>query len=206
MPFFDKLKSSTAKDSPSEKKETKEDMPAPNNTREEAPPSYAATDIVPDYAPTDPISEATAADLNSAFSNINISATPPLFPEPDHCLVHLKFLSALHGLKQEYGHTDGLFGIRDSSCEKAENKRAALAALREKRWSLFVARAAERFQEWWLKVLCVREDGEKVTVKALGVKKSFMRFPELGKAQVWTTAMLPPLGKIYLKGYHTITY
>lgn len=199
MPFFDKLKSSKAKDYPSEKKV---DYASASNTKqdkEDAPPTYAPTDeAVPSYAATDPISGEAAAELNSAFSNLNLSPFPSPFPEAEHCLVHLKLLSALHGLKEEVGFTDGLFGIQDSSGEKTENKKDALATLREKRWNLYVARAVERFQEWWLKVLCAKENAVRMTTGALGsASLQFIKFPELGKAQEWTTAMLPPLGNYF---------
>lgn len=200
MPFFDKLKGSIAKNYPSEKKVDYASASTSKQEKEDAPPIYApADDAVPSYALTDPISEAAAAELNSAFSDLNISPISPPFPEPGHCLVHLKLLSAFHGLKEEVGFSDGLFGIQDSSSEKTEDRKEALAALREKRWSLYVARAAERFQEWWLKVLCTREDIVRMTTGAFGSPSSqSIKFPELGKAQVWTTAMLPPLGNGFL--------
>jgi len=178
-------------------------------TQEEAPPSYgdtpvdapsytpnAATEAVPFYSATAPLSQAAEAELNSAFSHLNVATTPPPFPEPEHALVHLKLLFALHSLKDEVGSTDELFGIKDSSLEKVQDKKDALAALKEKRWSLYVARAVERFQEWWLKVLCTKEDGVRLTTKELlSGSETLAKFPEAGQPQVWGTANLPPLGK-----------
>ena len=69
-------------------------------------------------------------------------------------------LSAFHALKEDVGFADGLFNLWDGRCEKVGNVEEALGKMREKRWALYVARAAERFEDWWLQVLVPREQGK----------------------------------------------
>lgn len=174
---------------PSEKKrENIAPPPGPPPTKE-APPSYA---------PIDPISPEQVAELNSAFSTLNLSARNPDFPNSDQCLAHLKLLNAFHALKEDVGYTDNLFGLSDARCEMLEGQKRdeALAKMREKRWSLYVARAVERFEEWWVKVLCPREAGQRLMSKEMvSTNPAFVSFTQKGRPQVWTAEMLPPLGK-----------
>jgi hypothetical protein len=162
-------------------------------------PHTPPKDLLPSYAAEDPINEPSIEELNAAFSNLNIPENPPPFPSPEHCLVHLKLLNVFHAVKEDIGYTDGLFGLWDSRCEIVEGKdREKLhSRIREKRWAIYLARAVERFEDWWLKVLCPREDGKRLQGKEMVLEnKSFVQFPETGVAQNWTKAMLPPVGKI----------
>jgi hypothetical protein len=164
---------------------------APPPPAKEAPPAYSVTDPVPE--PTVPIADG----LTAAFSNLNIPDTPPAFPTADHCLAHLKLLNSLHTLKEDIGYTDGLFGLWDAKCEVLEGKErdAALAKTREKRWALYIARAVERFEVWWLRYLCSLEDCQRLQgSEMVASSKNYDKFTSLGKVQKWTTTMLPPLG------------
>lgn len=164
------------------------DLKTSNSPSGEAPPSYAAED---------PINEPSSDELNAAFSNINIPDVPPAFPTPEHCLAHLKLLNAFHSLKEEMGYADGLFGLWDSKSEVLEGKdrEQALARTREKRWALYVARAVERFEVWWIKVLWPREGGRRLEGKEMvETNTDFSQFPYRGRTQHWTVEMLPPIG------------
>jgi hypothetical protein len=190
MPFGLKLKGEKGIGTdfyPTEKQENKKSPRGPPPTKE-APPSYA---------PTDPISPEQVAELNSPFATLNLSAQNPDFPSADQCLAHLKLLSAFYALKEDIGYTDTLYGLSDSRCEiLGQGRDEALAKMREKRWSLYVARARERFEEWWVKVLCPREGGRRLLSKEMLITNSdFMNFTQRGRPQVWTVEMLPPLGK-----------
>ena len=196
MPFgLSKLKGEKSvgtSDYPLEKKANIVPPSGPPPTKE-APPSYAQSD---------PIPPEQVAQLNSAFATLNLSAQPPSFPNADQCLAHLKLLSAFYALKEDVGYTDNLFGLSDSRCEMLEGdkRNEALAKTREKRWSLFVARAKERFEEWWVNVLCPREGGKRLMGKEMLITNSdFMSFTEKGRPQFWTVDMLPPLGKSTLE-------
>lgn len=150
----------------------------------------------PSYAVHDPnITLQNSQDLNAAFTSLRLTAQPLPFPESDHCLAHLKLLAAFNALKRDVGHTDGLFDIEDRKVEKVENKRAALDTLKEKRWSLYIARAVERFEAWWLKVLVPRERAERLTCAQLATDPAIRSFAERAVPQAWTSSMLPPLGQ-----------
>jgi hypothetical protein len=173
----------------------------------DSPPSKEAP---PSYAQSDPIPPEQIAELNSAFTNLNLSNLTTsnilLHPNADQCLAHLKLLSALHALKEDVGYTDNLFGLSDARCEALEgqNRDEALAKTREKRWSLYVARAVERFDEWWVMVLWPREGGRRLMAKEMLVTNSeFKSFTRKGIPQLWTVEMLPPLGQSPWFDHHT---
>jgi len=66
--------------------------------------------------------------------------------------------------------------------------------MHEKRWALYVARAVDRFQDWWTKVLCYNKSRlqwkEMLTDSA-----GFARFTEVQYRINWKQEMLPPLGE-----------
>ncbi|CZS98839.1 related to large-conductance mechanosensitive channel [Rhynchosporium agropyri] len=163
-----------------------------------APPSYdhlpSSAAHPPSYAAVKNSANGYDDELDGGFSSLTIAVNAPAFPEADQCLAHLKLLSALHVLKEDIGYADGLFGLFDAKCDMATNRDASLVKMREKRWALYVARAADRFQDWWLKVLCkmepsVRLEGNDMASGAA----NFTQFTKAGKARQWTARMLPPL-------------
>lgn len=79
-----------------------------------------------------------------------------------------------------------------------EDRKAALDALKEKRWALYVARAVDRFQDWWAKVLVPREGRARVTCRQLASEPDAQKFAELGNPLPWTSSELPPLGRYYI--------
>ncbi|KAI0474672.1 hypothetical protein F4859DRAFT_521764 [Xylaria cf. heliscus] len=120
-----------------------------------APPSY--NDL-----PATNISPEEVEQLNSAFQSLEV----PLIAKEvtaDTCLAHLKLLFAFQNLKETVGYTDGLWQIYDSRLfpdRKGANglgeneglddsTKQNLTLLREKRWALYVARAADRYEAWW---------------------------------------------------------
>lgn len=92
------------------------------------------------------------SDLTAAFSNLTLGPASPT-PTPDQCIAHLKLLEAFHQLREDVATTDGLFGISDSldpvDEPGARNHPDILRRIREKRWAVYVARAAARFEKWW---------------------------------------------------------
>jgi hypothetical protein len=168
----------------------------------QAPPSYTAVDDQP-APPPGP----TPEELNAAFANLRIEAFPNSnFPTVDVALAHLKLLEAFYSLKDEVAYTDGLFGLYDNRAPGTEESVAGndaagrkrletLAQIREKRWALYVARAVDRFEVWWIRVLCAREQGRQPLRQSQMTGVAFKNFPLDGIAQVWTAEMLPPLGK-----------
>lgn len=166
-----------------------------------APPSYdqhVSSANPPSYAATKYATGEFDDELDAGFSSLTIAENAPEFPEADQCLVHLKLLSAFHALKEDIGYADGIFGLYDAKCEMATNRDGSLAKMRDKRWALYVARAAERFQDWWLKVLCNMEPSVRLEGKDMSSgAANFTEFTSAGKGRVWTQDMLPPLGKNY---------
>lgn len=153
----------------------------------DAPPAFSEAVQEPPAFPN---------EMNAAFENLNIPAAPSAFPTADHCLAHLKLLSTFHILREDIGYTDGLFGLWDAKCEVFEGtqREETLAKMREKRWALYVARAVERFEEWWMKVLWPRAGGKRLLGKEMILtNKEFTQFPDTGRLQKWTIQMLPPI-------------
>lgn len=169
-------------------------------------------------------------DIAWAFSNLKIKDSANGFPTPEATLGHLKLLEAFYALKDEVAYTDGAFGLFDCRAPGTEESVAgdqpatirrleALAQIREKRWALYVARAADRFESWWTKVLTVMD---KAFCNSLGPSLGVMRLrtsdlsnltswnkfvdePALNNVAkgrkplkwVWTRDMLPPLGNTH---------
>lgn len=143
--------------------------------------------------------------LVSSFASLNVSPNPPE-PDVDTCLAHLKLLFAIQTLKDEVGNHDGLFGIYDGRCtdtrrvktqggsEESRTEAASPQKIREKRWALFVARAADRFETWWETAVSGLEDDVKGLSEADLVEGSFVSFPSTGKMIPWEMGDLPPLG------------
>ena len=65
---------------------------------------------------------------------------------------HLKLLESFHQLREDIALHDGIFGIWDSFVPSTRSEREQaeiLLKIREKRWAIYVAKAASRFQTWW---------------------------------------------------------
>ncbi|KAM0370862.1 hypothetical protein HYE67_002130 [Fusarium culmorum] len=182
----------------------------------DAPPPYQAQ----------PDSKAPAlADqdlgIEAPFADLKIDPTPH-DPEPNVCLAHLRLLFAFEALKEDIGYQDGLFGIWDSRADgnirvrengdveelpasekftpDLEDKKKALSKLREKRWSLFVARAVDRYQEWWssnFRTLSSLTEDKMKDKDSL----SFGKFVSGASTDWWDQEALPPLDVLMV--YHS---
>lgn len=214
------------------------------NSVPQAPPTYTPTNGNPTNLTEAEMMSAAAGNGNGAavaepdiawaFSNLKIKESANGFPTPEATLGHLKLLEAFYALKDEVAYTDGAFGLFDCRAPGTEESVAgdqpatikrleALAQIREKRWALYVTRAADRFESWWTKVLTVMD---KAFCNSLGPSLGVMRLrtsdlsninswnkfvnePALDKfvndpvlgwkplKWVWTRDMLPPLGNIH---------
>ena len=108
-----------------------------NASKNSPPPSYAEHD-------------SSVPDTTAAFSNLTLNASHT--PTADQCIAHLKLLEAFHQLREDIALKDGLFGICDNFADTkvtAQEKAELLVKIREKRWAVYVARAAKRFEKWW---------------------------------------------------------
>ncbi|CAK7562986.1 MAG: hypothetical protein SEPTF4163_000842 [Sporothrix epigloea] len=194
---------------------------------DEAPPAYSA----------EPTQEPTADDLaalTAVLANLNLPETPKtlssqspafsrdenspqyMWPTADECLAHLKFLFAVHALKEDVGYTDGMFGLHDELAgvpdsvvaiplnlpEKQDPPtteedvyRARLAKVREKRWALYVARAADRYEAWWTAVTAGNRRPEEGDMEVPGHHQysDFVNVQLPRDARIWTPDNLLPL-------------
>jgi hypothetical protein len=160
----------------------------------------------PGYSAMDPLPQVAIEQLNAGFKNLKISSIPQPFPEVDICIAHLKLLEAFQSLKEEVGYTDGAFDLWDTRAPGTDESVAgdqlatktrneALSKIREKRWALYVARAVDRFESWWINILTPRE-GQPIRLRTGDMlTPAFQNFPYTGTPHIYTTSMLPPLGE-----------
>ena len=141
-------------------------------------------------SPPPPPYQFNPPDITAAFSNLKLEETDK--PTPDHCIAHLKLLEAFHQLRCDVATNDGLFGIQDDFVPKglSEQQHAeTLLKIREKRWAIYVAKAAKRFEKWWQ--VSIEPDVEMVQQRAL--EKG--RFDKNRNPLYFNKQTLPPLGK-----------
>jgi hypothetical protein len=80
-----------------------------------------------------------------------------------------------------------------------ENKDETLAKMREERWALYIARAVERFDAWWLHVLVQMEQSKRLEGKQMiSTNLDFRHFTERGRIRQWARSMLAPIGNILI--------
>ncbi|KFZ11634.1 hypothetical protein V501_04638 [Pseudogymnoascus sp. VKM F-4519 (FW-2642)] len=205
----------------------------------QAPPTYTPTNGNPTNLTEAEMMNAAAENGNAAagaqpdiawaFSNLMIKESDNGFPTPEETVGHLKLLEAFYALKDEIAYTDGAFGLYDGRAPGTDESVAgdqpatikrleALAQIREKRWALYVARAADRFESWWTQVLTPMDKafcnslGPSLGVSRLRVSDltaalwvKFVDEPAFNKHPsdprkdwkrikwIWTRDMLPPL-------------
>ncbi|KAM0327175.1 hypothetical protein ACHAQA_006307 [Verticillium albo-atrum] len=148
-------------------------------------PAYSAE------AGTDTLPSAVTNDLAPALGALSLNSTPMAKPTADVCLAHLRLLFAFQVLKNEVGYTDGLWEIWD---ERAKGNAKVLAALREKRWALYVARAVDRYAAWWQSfVPDMLLESDLVTPGMVGRTGRYIGFVNDAKPMKWTEDMLPPI-------------
>ncbi|KAL1904485.1 hypothetical protein Sste5344_009773 [Sporothrix stenoceras] len=183
-------------------------------------------------APQEPTADDLAA-LTAVLANLKLPAAPQPLSEPaltlprddgpqymwptaDNCFAHLKFLFAVHALKEEVGYTDGVFGLNDalaaapdevvdiplnlpekqtSPATDDERYRARLSKVREKRWALYAARAADRYETWWNAVTKNNRRPEEGDMEVPGHHQysDFVNVLLPRDARVWTADDLLPL-------------
>ncbi|MCJ1438696.1 hypothetical protein MMC27_008086 [Xylographa pallens] len=151
------------------------------NTSEDLPPSYSS--IPP--------------DITTAFSNLRLGQSASI-PTADECIAHLKLLEAFSLLREDVGTTDGLYGIRDDLIEpsafKTEQEAAELlAAMREKRWAIYVTNAVQRFEIYWK--VCIQADARMLAQVDMD-SENIKDIADRGTPLTFTTDTLPPLDLI----------
>ncbi|KAI7216520.1 hypothetical protein KC333_g4776 [Hortaea werneckii] len=129
--------------------ETDAERKSPRSSSSSLPPGYDAENRLD---PPDP----TAGFSNLCLDNEDKEYN---FPTSNETIAHLKLLECFYRLRQTIGSTDGLFGISNSlvtgpGIDATETEHLeSLAKLAEKRWSIYVSRAVDRFDIWIRNVL-----------------------------------------------------
>jgi hypothetical protein len=141
------------------------------------------------------------------FTDPNSLSAPSQRPTVQTCITHLKLLEAFHRLREAVSSEDGLFEIAETlylptylDKRSAEGTERARRFAREKRWSIYVARAAERFEAWWTRVIPTSNGGnlaERLKMKQMVRKDQFESLPPTARPLLFTPDLLPPLGKSY---------
>lgn len=129
-------------------------------------------------------------DITAAFSSLKLEDSDK--PTPDQCIAHLKLLEAFHQLREDVATNDGLFGLRDDFVPQGvdEQQRAeTLLKIREKRWAIYVAKAARRFERWWQ--VSVEPGVEMLSQKAMAAE----HFDHDRHPLFFSKEALPPLGE-----------
>lgn len=158
------------------------------------PPPYAAEDPRASQNAQSSSSEARLWSLSlGQLQTANLTV--------DECIAHLKLLSTFSELRATISASEGLFGLYESpfmNCDAPENERRnAAAQVREKRWAVYVARAASRFETWFLNSL-VDGPGQSqgiVTIRDVEENPEYENFPKWSNRIRWTVDLLPPLGE-----------
>lgn len=151
----------------------------------EAPP--------PAYSEVDPQNEGRnngdeqtmTAIYDTLFSSNRIQA--PDTTNFNEVVAHLKLLETFSQQRSYVEGSNGMFGLPDNS-ELFFEKKKIEATVSELRWSVYVQRAADRFETWWLRVL----DRLYLHDTIEGLPSSFHDFSEYPKV-VDTLNRLPPL-------------
>lgn len=145
----------------------------------------------------------------SKSAHISPTSKARIIPTTDECIAHLKFLTALHHLRQEVSETDGLFGIQDSQADAfGRSQLTAITKIREKRWAVYVTKAIDRFDKWWdtciqtervgrngpftMNDIFVKDTLESAVQNASSMKFDQNNMPPLDVLMVWHSFMLNP--------------
>ena len=108
---------------------------------------------------------------------------------------HLKLLESFHQLREDIALHDGLFGIWDSFVPftpSEEEKAEILLKIREKRWAIYVAKAASRFETWWQ--ASVEPGTGMLSIADLLIDYSRHLYVDEGDQSHFSKENLPPLG------------
>lgn len=179
------------------------------------PPAYEAvpTDNQPVTDTAAPDTAPANVDLTAAFANLDVAdhaGTKDVNVEST--FAHLKLLHAIQDLKDDIGYTDGLFGLYDSKAgvtadavfddakksgtlpdakvTDTDKEKLALSRIREKRWSIYVARAVDRYAAWWQSL-----GGERLREDVMSDPYDDRYAEVVNRGQIMKWTCLPPLGK-----------
>jgi hypothetical protein len=134
-------------------------------------------------------------DMASRLTSLTMALSEPPGPMPKTATLtaHLRLLHAFDALKSSIGYRNGLWSINDSrAAGDGEDK---LARVREKRWAVYLARAADRYAAWWESFVADRLLESDMLKGGPDSSEKYGNFLK-GDGMGWTAEMLPPLGKV----------
>ena len=146
--------------------------------------------VTPKNSSPPPSYNADPSDITAAFSSLTLVDSEK--PTPDQCIAHLKLLEAFHQLRENVATNDGLFGLNDDFVPRGLNEQQhaeTLLKIREKRWAIYVSKAAKRFETWW--EVAVEPGVEMLQQKGLATED----FDKDRRPLNLNTQKLPPLGE-----------
>lgn len=127
--------------------------------------------------------------------------------QSSECIAHLKFLAAVAQLRESISSATNLFGI-DKELQRDAPSSVPLTPeitdrLREKRWQVYVARAASRLATWWFTLPEYNARPTVASIRAMNMKPEEIdkshaltftkeNLPPLDVLMVWHTFMLNP--------------
>lgn len=132
-------------------------------------------------------------DINASLAILDLK-TKQSKPISD-ISAHLKLLESFHQLREDIALHDGLFGIWDSFVPSTRSEREQaeiLLKIREKRWAIYVAKAASRFHTWWK--AAVEPGTGKLSTADLSTDYSIKLYEEEVDQLHFSKENLPPLG------------
>ena len=121
----------------------------------------------PPYSSQPPSQAASATNIPAgdqqtnrvpAIETLNFDRSPLEIPTPAECIAHLKLLHAFAKLRHDVGNCEGLYGISTEKFSQPANQNGSSSAtldaglaeqIRDKRWTIFVTKAVERYEKWW---------------------------------------------------------
>lgn len=164
----------------------------PRAVQQIAPPAYSAQDDA--AAAPAVLPPADTDELTPALGGLSLAEPPSPTPSQDACLAHLRLLYTFQVLKNEIGYRDGLFDVWEERAVGGNPQ--VLAALREKRWALYLARAVDRYTAWWQSfVPDMLRESDMVAPGVEGREGRYHGFAKEAVPAQWTEDMLPPPGR-----------
>ncbi|KAL2814542.1 hypothetical protein BDW59DRAFT_21011 [Aspergillus cavernicola] len=107
------------------------------------------------------------------------------------CIVHLKFLAALSDLRDTVTSIPNLFDIPDPSAQEFDSYiNEAWALVKEKRWTVYTAKAVERYSLWWN--ACVPASRRRPTTSLI-YSAEYDNISACNSSMIWARDELPPL-------------
>lgn len=115
-------------------------------------------------------------------------------------VVHLRLLFAFRKLRLEIGSRRDLWGINDDRLDdqlqalSGEERQQGQAKIREKRWSIYLAKAVHRYEVWW-KTMRPKPLTQSETESTESAR--YATFPQQSIPAQFTEENLMPLGMLY---------